>query len=161
METQHVTMLEQEHLRQLGSVDHNFSIKILKRKEVTTELRLGTSNYSIVGSTENKQTSFAKTPQDEVQMRTAKKKKTMSLSLFNDDEDDDDVETFAREIQFFPQHLAHALPSRESEFSVYEWSSSSAGGIDVALDLSLQLSSSGGGSDAAMDHSLKLKNSGT
>jgi hypothetical protein len=73
---------------------------------------------------------------------TGMKKKTMQLSLCNEDGNDDDVlKMDAREIQLFPQDLAHEFPSTKSEFSVFEWSSSATGGLDVALDLSLQLSS--------------------
>jgi hypothetical protein len=74
---------------------------------------------------------------------TGTKKKTMQLSLCNEDGNDDDVRKMdAREIQLFPQDLSHGFPTTESEFSVFEWSSSDIGGLDVALDLSLQLSSS-------------------
>ncbi|CAL4962756.1 unnamed protein product [Urochloa decumbens] len=137
-----------------SSANVGYHHQTLKRKAMMTDLTLGSPTGFAVESTRNDFFGFAKNWQEE-QTHSAKKARTPLL--FNED-DDEAIERMAREIQFFPQHVARDLLGNESEFSVYERSSSYTGGFDASLDLSLNLSSSSNvESSMAMDLSLKLR----
>ncbi|CAO2165455.1 unnamed protein product [Urochloa humidicola] len=137
-----------------SSTNVGYHHQMLKRKDMMTELTLGSPTSFSVEPSRNDFFGFAKNCQEGT--RSAKKAKT--LWLFNEEDDNEANERIAREIQFFPQHVALDLLDNEFEFTVYERSSSYTGGFDASLDLSLNLSSSySGESRMAMDLSLKLR----